>query len=79
MISFLVMIRYCQGPGQIDLRVEAFMKTFEATLLELTNEEFKVGPHESLHSRIPPSLLSLMQSSNFPFVESCQCIDRQET
>ncbi|PON38848.1 Coenzyme PQQ biosynthesis protein [Parasponia andersonii] len=30
-----------KGPAQIDLRVEAFLKTFENKLYELTNDEFK--------------------------------------
>lgn len=35
-----------QGPGQIDLRVESFMKMFETTLYKLSGEDFKVN---SLH------------------------------
>ncbi|WCJ33462.1 Insulin-degrading enzyme-like 2 [Euphorbia peplus] len=30
-----------KGPGQIDLRVEAFLKMFETQLYEMTNDEFK--------------------------------------
>ncbi|XP_050230326.1 insulin-degrading enzyme-like 1, peroxisomal [Mercurialis annua] len=30
-----------KGPGQIDLRVEAFLKMFETKLYEMTNEDFK--------------------------------------
>nr|XP_023922897.1 insulin-degrading enzyme-like 1, peroxisomal [Quercus suber] len=30
-----------KGPGNIDLRVEAFLKMFESKLYEMTNEEFK--------------------------------------
>ncbi|XP_011048053.1 PREDICTED: zinc-metallopeptidase, peroxisomal isoform X2 [Populus euphratica] len=30
-----------KGPGQIDLRVEAFLKMFETKLYEMTNDEFK--------------------------------------
>ncbi|KAK4783649.1 hypothetical protein SAY86_008023 [Trapa natans] len=30
-----------KGPGQIDLRVEAFLNMFETKLLEMTSEEFK--------------------------------------
>ncbi|KAL5556247.1 hypothetical protein UlMin_038483 [Ulmus minor] len=30
-----------KGPGQIDLRVEAFLKTFESKLYEMTSDEFK--------------------------------------
>ncbi|KAM7272144.1 hypothetical protein ACFE04_031358 [Oxalis oulophora] len=30
-----------KGPGQIDLRVESFLKGFESKLYEMTNEEFK--------------------------------------
>lgn len=31
-----------QGPGDIDKRVEAFLEMFEAKLLEMTSDEFKV-------------------------------------
>ena len=41
-----------QGPRNIDLRVESFLKMFETKLHEMSNEEFKVRYLAVFHAEL---------------------------
>lgn len=55
-----------QGPGQIDLRVESFLKMFETKLYEMPGDEFKVSCSLfPLSCSLHPTIICTFQNKKF--------------
>ncbi|KAL5540423.1 hypothetical protein UlMin_044939 [Ulmus minor] len=60
-----------KGPGQIDLRVEAFLKTFESKLYEMTSDEFKSNVNALIDMKLEKHK-NLREESGFYWREIAQ-------